>query len=110
MADTETKAAEEIGLTENNLLIKEHLDIEASLQDPALPEKDREKLKSLRDELLVENLAKHRRKKLWKEVDWVINRKRRNDHKKVRLIPLLPISSVSTLVMCSVKNTAESWA
>lgn len=87
MADTGTVVTERTQVENSNLLVKGNLDIEASLQDLELPEKDRLKLKTLRDELLKQDIAKHRRKKLWKEVDWAINRKRRNDQKKV--CPLL---------------------
>ncbi|XP_003747912.1 tRNA methyltransferase 10 homolog A [Galendromus occidentalis] len=82
MAGKVETAREEGTAVENSLLIKGSLDIEATLRDSDLPEKDRLKLKTLRDQLLAQDIAKHRRKKLWKEVDWVINRKRRNDQKK----------------------------
>lgn len=60
------------------------LEIGEYLVDDAIPEKDKDRLRELQTELASETISKNRRKRLWKEVEWVANRKRRNDEKKVR--------------------------
>ncbi|XP_022709145.1 tRNA methyltransferase 10 homolog A-like isoform X2 [Varroa jacobsoni] len=58
------------------------LEIGEYLVDDAIPEKDKDRLRELQTELASETISKNRRKRLWKEVEWVANRKRRNDEKK----------------------------